>query len=173
MEALAYEVFETDWGWTAVAGSRLGIRFATLPEATPPAALEGLAGLLRGGRAEQARLAPFEDFRQQVCRYLRGDQVRWSVPLDWSGAPPFFQQAWNACQTIPRGETRSYGWLAAQAGRPDAARAAGQAMARNWVPLVVPCHRVVGSDGALVGFGGHGVALKERLLALERPLTAS
>ena len=89
------------------------------------------------------------------------------APLDLSGAPEFFRRAWQACRSIPAGETRSYGWLAAQAGRPRAARAAGQAMARNPVPLVVPCHRVVGSDGHLRGFGG-GLPMKAWLLSLDQ-----
>ena len=79
----------------------------------------------------------------------------------------FFLKAWAACQSIPRGETRSYAWLATQAGRPGALRAAGQAMAHNPIPILIPCHRVIGSDGSLYGYGG-GLKLKQRLLDLER-----
>ena len=79
------------------------------------------------------------------------------------------QAAWRAARTIPAGETRSYQWLAAQAGRPRAARAAGQSMARNRLWLVVPCHRVVASDGGLGGYGrdASDLTLKQRLLDME------
>ena len=88
------------------------------------------------------------------------------VTLDVEGVAPFTLAAWEACVRIPKGETRSYGWLAAEAGRPGAARAAGQAMARNRFPPLVPCHRVIGSTGSLHGYGG-GLALKARLLEAE------
>lgn len=92
------------------------------------------------------------------------------LPLDLDDASPFFCEAWKACRSIPPGETRSYAWLARAAGRPRAMRAAGQAMARNRVALVIPCHRVIGSDGGLHGYGG-GLDLKARLLEVERRAT--
>ena len=90
------------------------------------------------------------------------------IALDLEDAPPFFAAAWEACRRIPPGETRSYRWLAAEAGRPLAARAAGQAMARNRLALVIPCHRVIGSDGDLHGYGAGGLAVKAQLLEIER-----
>ena len=89
------------------------------------------------------------------------------IPLDLTGAPLFFKAAWQACRTIPAGETRSYAWLAAVAGRPGAFRAAGQAMARNPLAVVIPCHRVISSSGGLHGYGG-GLDRKARLLELDR-----
>lgn len=164
---LAHDVFETSWGWVAVAGSQRGLRFLTLPEAVPERAATRLAELLKGAAPEEQPGA-FADFHRQLEAYFAGGGPEWDVTLDLSGAPAFFQSAWEACRTIPAGETRSYGWLAAQTGRPRAVRAAGQAMARNPLPLVIPCHRVVAADGALHGFGGAGVGLKARLLELER-----
>ena len=79
---------------------------------------------------------------------------------------------WNLTRGIPRGQTRTYGELARMAGSPGAARAVGQAMARNPWPIIVPCHRVLGSDGALTGFGG-GVDMKRRMLQMEGALVAS
>ena len=90
------------------------------------------------------------------------------IRIDLSDASPFFTAAWEACSSIPPGETRSYQWLAEAAGSPKASRAAGQAMARNPLPLIIPCHRVVGSNGGLHGYGGGGVGVKARLLELER-----
>lgn len=89
---------------------------------------------------------------------------------------PFHRKCWEACRTIPRGETRTYAWLAAAAGSPKAIRAAGQAMRRNPLPIVVPCHRVVATTG-IGGFAGDAapdcerVSLKVQLLALERATT--
>lgn len=80
---------------------------------------------------------------------------------------PFQMAVWRVTRAIPRGETRTYGQLAAQIGHPGSARAVGAAEGANPVPIVVPCHRVVGANGDLTGFGG-GLALKRRLLELER-----
>lgn len=87
--------------------------------------------------------------------------------LDLSGRTPFQQRVYAAARQIPAGATRSYGWLAAAAGSPCAARAVGQAMASNDYPLVIPCHRVICADGTLGGFGG-GRALKRAMLDWER-----
>ena len=89
------------------------------------------------------------------------------IPTDTRKVSPFFKKAWEVCRSIHAGETRSYRWLAEQAGNIRAARGAGQAMARNKLALLVPCHRVVGSSGDLHGFGGAGLPLKSRLLAME------
>ena len=160
-------MFETSWGWGGAAGSAYGVRYGTLPEPTPVRAMEALAPAMREA-APAHRPGAFEHYQQQLEGYFRGERAAFEVTLDLSGATAFFKRAWAACQTIPAGETRSYRWLAEAAGRPRAVRAAGQAMARNRVPLVVPCHRVIGSDGGLHGFGGPGLGLKARLLALEQ-----
>ncbi len=102
----------------------------------------------------------------QIAQYLRGARTRFTVPLDLRGTP--FQLAvWQRLQEIPYGSTVSYSELAREIGMPRGARAVGSASAGNPVPLLVPCHRVVGSAGELVGFGG-GIKLKEQLLELER-----
>jgi methylated-DNA-[protein]-cysteine S-methyltransferase len=109
--------------------------------------------------------------RQGIEAYFAGERVDFANErLDLGGASPFLTAAWAACLTIPYGETRTYKWLAEQAGRPRAPRAAGQSMARNRLPIVVPCHRVVASDGSLRGFGrgASQLDLKQTLLDLER-----
>jgi O-6-methylguanine DNA methyltransferase len=98
--------------------------------------------------------------------FLRGEPVRFSVPADLSTGTPFQRRVWRELLKIPRGDTRTYRWIARRLGRPTAARAVGAAVGANPIPLVVPCHRVVGSNGSLCGFAG-GVALKRRLLAME------
>ncbi len=98
--------------------------------------------------------------------YFRGCPVPQGLPLSPEGTP--FQRAvWTALEDIPWGETRTYGQLAAQLGRPGAARAVGQACHRNPLPILIPCHRVVGAKGSLTGFAG-GLACKEALLRMER-----
>jgi methylated-DNA-[protein]-cysteine S-methyltransferase len=87
------------------------------------------------------------------------------VPLDFKGTE-FQKSVWKALLTIPFGETRSYGEIARQIGRPTAFRAVGAANGRNPISIIAPCHRVIGSNGALTGFAG-GLAAKERLLGIE------
>ena len=122
-----------------------------------------------GPQGTQAQHDPdaLKAIRHDVEAYLKGEENAFeNITLDLEDAPPFFRAAWEACRTIPRGETRSYAWLAAAAGRPGASRAAGQAMARNRLSIVIPCHRVIGSDGGLHGYGG-GLDKKAHLLELE------
>ncbi len=107
--------------------------------------------------------------RRQLTRYFAGERVRFDVPLDLSDGTVFQRAVWRACARIPSGETRSYADLARMAGRPGAARAVGNAMHTNPVPIVVPCHRVIKSDGSLGGYGS-GVSLKKKLLRIEGAL---
>ena len=109
----------------------------------------------------------FAELTTRLQSYARGEAITFDdVVLDLGGTP-FQIAAWQAARAIPRGQTRSYGQIAATVGRPGAARAVGAAMAANPVTIIIPCHRVIGSDGGLRGFGG-GLPLKERLLSLER-----
>lgn len=101
-----------------------------------------------------------------INNYLRGEQVVWNFDIDISNATEFQQAVWNEARKIPYGTTISYGELARRIGKPDAARAVGAAMGANPLLLVVPCHRVVGANGSLVGFGC-GLDVKEHLLRLE------
>ncbi len=108
----------------------------------------------------------FKDFLRDLERYLDGDKVSFTVPVNLGHLPPFIQQALTECAKIPYGISCSYGELAQALGNPSAARAVGQAMSRNPIPIVVPCHRVLTSDGHLGGFGG-GLDWKRFLLKLE------
>ncbi len=112
----------------------------------------------------------FAELRNRLLQYFDGGDIEFGdVALDVEDAPDFQRRAWQACRAIPRGETRTYKWLAKMAGSPNAPRAAGQTMARNRIPIIVPCHRVIGSDGSLRGFGSGDtrIELKRRLLELE------
>jgi methylated-DNA-[protein]-cysteine S-methyltransferase len=116
--------------------------------------------------ADPAAEAVASQAEREILEYLAGRRRTFTVPADLSGLPPFHQRVLRQARRIPCGRTATYGELAASVGRPRGARAVGQAMARNPVPLVVPCHRVVAAGGGLGGFGG-GLDLKRRLLALE------
>lgn len=109
--------------------------------------------------------------REELLAYAQGQLRQFSVPLDLRGTA-FQRQVWAALTQIPFGETRSYGQIAASVGNPRAVRAIGGANHNNPVAIIVPCHRVIGANGALVGYGG-GLALKERLLAFERSLAVA
>jgi methylated-DNA-[protein]-cysteine S-methyltransferase len=102
----------------------------------------------------------------QLDEYFAGERTTFDVPLDLQGTP-FQLAAWQALAAIPYGETRTYAEQADAIGRPSAVRAIGAANGRNPVSIVLPCHRVIGSDGSLTGFGG-GLEVKATLLALER-----
>jgi methylated-DNA-[protein]-cysteine S-methyltransferase len=119
-----------------------------------------------GTLAEQPGHPVLVEAGRQLADYFAGRRKAFDLPLDMKGTP-FQQDVWAALRTIPFGETRSYGEIARQIGRPKAVRAVGAANGRNPVSIVTPCHRVIGSGGALTGFAG-GLAVKERLLALER-----
>ena len=119
-------------------------------------------------QTQEARAAQeiLEQAAREIGEYFEGKRRAFAVPTAAAGTP--FQQAvWNALKEIPYGETRTYGEIARRIGHPRASRAVGQANNRNPLPIVVPCHRVIGTSGALTGYAG-GLAVKERLLELER-----
>lgn len=102
----------------------------------------------------------------QICEYLDGKRISFTVPI-YAAGTPFFQACWRELCRIPYGETRSYREIAIAAGNPKACRAVGMANQRNPIPIFIPCHRVIGQSGALIGYRG-GLELKERLLNLEK-----
>lgn len=165
MSHLRYALFQLPLGWVGLIGTEQGLRRLSFQPA-PQEALEALGPDLDGVIEDPHW---FAGVRSCLERYFQGETGALDgVKLDLRDAPPFFGAAWTACRRIPPGETRSYAWLAAAAGRPLAARAAGQAMARNPFPLIIPCHRVIGSSGDLHGYGAGGLQVKARLLSLER-----
>jgi O-6-methylguanine DNA methyltransferase len=135
----------------------------TLPRRTPEKAVSACLVQARFDEPHGILRRLAKDIR----RYFDGEVVDLSeYPVDVTSHPPFRQSALLAARRIPYGEIRTYAWLAKTAGNPKAQRAAGQAMRRNPLPLVIPCHRVVRSDGTIGGFGG-GRRMKRSLLELE------
>lgn len=119
----------------------------------------------RHERDWRADRVPFREVIVQIDAYFAGELTEFELQLAPSGTP-FQQQVWAALQEIPFGETWSYGELATHIGKPAASRAVGAANGLNPIPVIIPCHRVIGANGKLTGFGG-GLATKEYLLSLE------
>ncbi len=130
-------------------------------------ALHGLHFPGRSGPLDEAAQdsAPFEEALDQLDEYFAGGRRRFELSLQLVGSP-FQRRVWAALQAIPFGATRSYGALADEIARPDRVRAVGAAVGRTPVPIIVPCHRVIGADGSLTGYGG-GLQRKRALLDLE------
>lgn len=159
-----FDTFETSWGWIAVLTSERGLRCISLPQRTEEKSL----ALLRINPITINRSSlDLKDVISSIQQYFLGKPIKIHIPLDFTGSPTFFKNAWVSCQEIPFGEKRSYGWIAMKSGNLRAARAAGQAMARNPFPLIVPCHRVILANGSLHQYGG-GLAMKSRLLDMEK-----
>jgi AraC family transcriptional regulator of adaptative response/methylated-DNA-[protein]-cysteine methyltransferase len=118
-----------------------------------------------GGDLEPEESPVFATLRMQLGEYFRGDRQEFTVPMLVPGTP-FQTTVWDALQRIPCGTTTSYGRLAASIGKPDAVRAVARANGDNRIAILIPCHRVIGSDGQLVGYGG-GLWRKQKLLELE------
>lgn len=139
------------------------------------AADEGLAAILwENDNPRRVRLTPFVEqpdnpvlieTERQLAAYFAGTLKAFTVPLAFKGTA-FQKSVWTALLAIPFGETRSYGDIARQIGRPTAVRAVGAANGKNPISIIAPCHRVIGSNGALTGFAG-GLASKKHLLGLE------
>lgn len=164
MQGDKYHLVELPMGWMVLLAGDDGLKRASL-KPTPDEAVEDLGSDLDGAEDDPGFFTQVVDC---LHRYVDGDMAALDeIVLDFSRVTPFFSAAWNACRSIPPGETRSYAWLAVEAGSPLAMRAAGQSMARNRFSLIIPCHRVIASDGGLGGYGGGGLGVKARLLQME------
>jgi methylated-DNA-[protein]-cysteine S-methyltransferase len=160
---VAYDLVDTPLGDLLVAVTDRGVcRIEFDPE--PERDLESLARDfgLRVLRAPKA----VDESRRELTQYFEGSRTRFELPVDLRVAAEFRVRVMHELARVPYGSVTTYGALAAKAGRPAAARAVGTIMNRNPVPIVLPCHRVVGASGSLVGYGG-GLERKEQLLRLE------
>jgi methylated-DNA-[protein]-cysteine S-methyltransferase len=156
MGEVYYTRFESPIGPLLLAGDAKALRrvsFESSKRSSPPPA-----------DWKQNRAA-FAEVIRQLQAYFRGELKEFDVPLAMEGTE-FQLRVWNALREIPYGETVSYAQLAGRIGNPKAVRAVGLANGSNPIPIIVPCHRVIGSDGSLTGFGG-GLSTKKKLLELE------
>jgi methylated-DNA-[protein]-cysteine S-methyltransferase len=160
---VGYDVVESPIGPLLVAASDGGvcrISFSADPE-------EHLDALARAFGPRVLRTgAAVDDARRQLDEYFEGRRRGFELDVDTRAVPPFAQRVLAELARVPFGETTTYGALAAKVDAPRAARAVGMVMNRNPIPIVLPCHRVVGANGSLTGYAG-GLDVKERLLRLE------
>ncbi len=165
---IKYATFETKWGFFGLAATDTGLRRTCLPH---PDKEKVKAALLNGLPDAECQKDLLKPLQQQIKAYYKGTYVSFnsSIPLDLSGFTPFARTVLKACRRIKPGRTLTYRQLAQNARRPKAARAAGSVMAKNPVPLIIPCHRIVRSDGKIGNFSGPGgTELKKRMLQHER-----
>jgi methylated-DNA-[protein]-cysteine S-methyltransferase len=162
---VAHTIIKTKFGFVGIAASAKGITQVLLPRADEVSVWRELDGMEDDSPPARAHV---KSAAEKLRRYFRGESVTFDESLDWDEQPEFYRRVWQELLTVPRGETVSYAELGRRVGASrGAARAVGQAMARNPIPVIVPCHRVLRSDGSLGGFGG-GLLMKEKMLELER-----
>jgi O-6-methylguanine DNA methyltransferase len=160
-ETLFFTRYQSPLGPYLIAGSKKGV-FCIKTERQSPALL---ARWEKKGIELREDAKQNEETKKQLHAYFAGKRFEFDLPLDLRGTP-FQLQVWARLQKIPWGETRTYGEIANALGRPKASRAVGRAVGTNFVSIVVPCHRIIGSDGSLTGYGG-GLDRKTALLELE------
>lgn len=161
-----YRTFATCFGWAAVAGRDNFVSRVVLPVADKAELQRALAEGIDETPVETK--SDFAIEAEKLALYFTGEFVDFSfVCIDLSSFTPFQRRVWSAIRKIKYGEVKSYGWVARQINQPNASRAVGQTLGRNPMPIIIPCHRVIKSDGTLGGFG-HGLGWKNRLLNLEQ-----
>ena len=163
---MLHSLISTAIGWVGVTWSDRGVRRLNLPvqnenEAMALLGIRDATDLFKGDE--------IDSLRRQVRDYFEGKRGGFDCKLDLSDSTPFQRRVWKATREIPYGQVRSYKWVADKIGRPLACRAVGHALADNPLPVIIPCHRVIRSDGKPGGFGGRAgnVQTKVTMLSLE------
>jgi methylated-DNA-[protein]-cysteine S-methyltransferase len=160
---MVYDFFDTGLiGVLTLVADEEGLRYIDFETARDPVSINA---------AWKRDAAFFTPVRAQLKAYFNGKRKAFDLALAPVGTA-FQQKVWETLQTIPYGAVASYRWVAQRIGNPKAVRAVGGANARNPLPIVIPCHRVIGTNGRLTGFGG-GLTIKQRLLELENPSFAA
>ena len=166
---LASVVFQTPWGWIGVSETMKGIDAIVLPQASRQAVLSGLQAVSIEQLDCQVS-SRLREARAQLTDYLAGTRKSFDLSLDLSRGTSFQQKVWRTLRRISYGRVRSYQWVAVRVGGTRYARAVGNAVGANPMPIVIPCHRIVAQDSSLGGFSG-GLSMKRKLLTLEGTLS--
>jgi methylated-DNA-[protein]-cysteine S-methyltransferase len=163
---IKYIVFKTKWGWFGLAGNEKGLLRSCLPCPTRKIAEKHLLAGLANPQFDRNLL---KSLQNKIIAYFEGKPVKFNAPLAVEYLPFFTKKVLASCRKIPSGKTVSYSQLARMIGHPRACRAVGAALAKNPIPLIIPCHRIIRSDGSLSGFSDpQGPPLKAKLIALEQ-----
>lgn len=162
-------IFKSRWGWMGLVETANGIATIVLPKASR---MMVAADVRRGsrGQSEEGSSPRLRAARKQLTEYLAGTRTSFTFPLDLSEGTDFQRRVWRVLQGLPYGQLRSYQEVATRVGGRQYARAVGNAVGANPLPIVIPCHRIVARDASLGGFSG-GLPTKRRLLALEGSLS--
>ena len=169
MRGRDFALFDTPIGACAIAWSGLGIAGLQLPEASPAATRARVKRRWPGAVEAGSVPAGVQRALDRVQALLAGEAVDLTdIPLDLDAAPEFHRKVYEVARTIPPGRTMTYGEIARSLGVPHESREVGQALGRNPVAIIVPCHRVLGADGKMGGFSANGgVSTKRRMLEIE------
>jgi methylated-DNA-[protein]-cysteine S-methyltransferase len=163
-----YIIFKTKWGWFGLVGKENSVCRTILPENKAESVKSQLLKEFPDAIVEKNL---FKNLQKQIVDYFKGKNVDFNTNIEVSinSIGDFSRKILVACRNIKPGQTTTYADLARKAGFPDAGRAAGNALAKNPIPLIIPCHRVIRADGKLGGFSATGgTTLKQRLLLLEK-----
>jgi methylated-DNA-[protein]-cysteine S-methyltransferase len=162
---MKYTIFSTAWGYFGLAADKKGVIRTILPCPNRKAVVKSLLAGLENPQFNKNLLKPLQ---KQIIAYFEGKPARFNTHLVLDDLPPFARKVLDACRKIPSSKTVSYSQLAGMISHPRASRAVGSALARNPIPLIIPCHRVIHSDGSLGNFSAFGgTSTKKKLLALE------
>jgi len=161
-------IFKSSWGWMGISETSKGIDAIALPKGSKRTIETGLRTMV-DEPFEPGGSARLEAARRQLIEYLDGKRDTFDVSLDLSRGSPFRRRVWRVLQRVPYGKLRSYQWIAARVGGRRYARAVGNAVGANPLPIVIPCHRIVAQDASLGGFSC-GLPMKRKLLTLEGTL---
>ena len=163
-----YVIFQTAWGYFGLVGAESALCRTCLPE---PKRRKIESQLLKDVPAAQFDASFFKSLQEKIAAYYEGACVNFGpeIPVSLDGFRPFGVSVLTKCRQLQFGQTISYSGLAGKSGHPGASRAVGGALAKNPLPLIIPCHRVLRTDGNLGGFSAPGgIAVKKRMLELER-----
>jgi methylated-DNA-[protein]-cysteine S-methyltransferase len=169
-KTMKYVIFQTKWGYFGLAGTDSGLYRTYLPMQERGKTESRILENLPDAKFDKSY---FKNLQEQIIAYFDGDSVNFGTDIHvlLNGFRGFSCRVLTACRTIKFGQTTTYAGLAEKAGRHDAGRAVGNALAKNPLPLIIPCHRVIRSDGKLGGFSAPGgISLKSRLISHEKHL---
>jgi len=164
-EKILYSIFKTKFGYMGIAANAYGLTTIILPQRDK----EKVLSLIKEKSCKNDLVRNekyFKGIKSSLINYFEGGKIVFNYSLDIRFATEFERKVWQATQAIPYGEVRSYQFIAERAGSPKAFRAVGQALKKNPLPIIIPCHRVIQSNGKLGGFLG-GIELKKILLRIE------